>query len=159
MADATYQPKIYRKQGGNILVVASTGQITVESGGGINIESGGNITIDDGGQIVQPVVSETTAAALSNSGVSVITKGTTGTGANTYTIDAPATGVPKYLSATAANTSEHIIVQANTNVSFDPAGSKDKLKIVAPGLYTLIGVSTAAYQVTAMSTTLAFATS
>ena len=33
MADATYQPLVYRKQGGNELVVASGGKITLESGG------------------------------------------------------------------------------------------------------------------------------
>lgn len=33
MADATYQPKVYRKQGGDELVVASGGTITVEDGG------------------------------------------------------------------------------------------------------------------------------
>jgi len=35
MVDATYQPAVYRKQGGNELVVASGGVITVESGGSI----------------------------------------------------------------------------------------------------------------------------
>ncbi len=38
MADATYESKVYRKQGGAELVVAS--------GGEINIESGGKITAD-----------------------------------------------------------------------------------------------------------------
>jgi hypothetical protein len=33
MADATYDPKVYRKQGGNELVVASSGKITFETGG------------------------------------------------------------------------------------------------------------------------------
>lgn len=33
MADATYQPKVYRKQGGDELVVASGGVITIEAGG------------------------------------------------------------------------------------------------------------------------------
>lgn len=33
MPDGTYQPKVYRKQGGDELVVASGGKITVESGG------------------------------------------------------------------------------------------------------------------------------
>ena len=37
MVDGTYQPKVYRKQGGNELVVASGGAITVEPGGSINI--------------------------------------------------------------------------------------------------------------------------
>lgn len=36
MADATYAPKVYRKAGGDELVVASGGLITVESGGSIN---------------------------------------------------------------------------------------------------------------------------
>lgn len=38
MSDATYGPKVYHKQGGDELVVAS--------GGGINIEPGGAITAD-----------------------------------------------------------------------------------------------------------------
>lgn len=38
MADATYSPLVYSKQGGSQLVVASGGQI--------NIESGGKITAD-----------------------------------------------------------------------------------------------------------------
>src|SRR5262245_17355215 len=33
MADATYQPKVYIKQGGDELVIASGGKLTVESGG------------------------------------------------------------------------------------------------------------------------------
>lgn len=35
MADATYQPKVYKKDGGDTLVVASGGEIVVESGGAI----------------------------------------------------------------------------------------------------------------------------
>lgn len=41
MADATYNPKVYRKQGGDELVVASGGEITVESGGNIDLSAGG----------------------------------------------------------------------------------------------------------------------
>jgi len=33
MADATYQPKVYRKQGGDKIVVASGGQIAADEGG------------------------------------------------------------------------------------------------------------------------------
>lgn len=36
MADATYQPKVYRKQGGDEIIVASGGKITVESSGVID---------------------------------------------------------------------------------------------------------------------------
>ena len=35
MADPTYGPKVYMKQGGDEMVVASGGKITVESGGQI----------------------------------------------------------------------------------------------------------------------------
>jgi hypothetical protein len=41
----TYQPKIYREQGGNRFVVASGGSADVESGGEIDIESGGALKI------------------------------------------------------------------------------------------------------------------
>ena len=37
MPDSTYQPKVYRRQGGDELVVANGGIITVESGGQINL--------------------------------------------------------------------------------------------------------------------------
>lgn len=40
MADATYQPLVYRAQGGSQLVVASGGSIKVETGGGILPNSG-----------------------------------------------------------------------------------------------------------------------
>lgn len=33
MADTTYQPKVYRKQGGDELVVASAGILNIETGG------------------------------------------------------------------------------------------------------------------------------
>jgi hypothetical protein len=33
MADATYQPKVYRKQGGTEFVVASGGEVNIETGG------------------------------------------------------------------------------------------------------------------------------
>lgn len=37
MADANYQPKVYRKQGGNDMVVASGGTFDIESGGAFKI--------------------------------------------------------------------------------------------------------------------------
>jgi len=41
MSDATYQPKVYKKSGGDVMVVASGGQILVEPGGSV---MGGNPT-------------------------------------------------------------------------------------------------------------------
>lgn len=48
MADTTYQPAVYRKQGGDELVVANGGSVIVESGGTLEIESGGTFIIPDG---------------------------------------------------------------------------------------------------------------
>lgn len=39
----SYQPKTYRKQGGDEFVVASGGKITVESGGKVTVNAGGEI--------------------------------------------------------------------------------------------------------------------
>lgn len=50
MADATYQPKVYMKQGGNEQVIASGGEQTIESGGVETIESGGKVTAESGGE-------------------------------------------------------------------------------------------------------------
>lgn len=44
MTDSTYQPKVYRKQGGDELVVASGGAITVESGGSLTVAG---VTVDE----------------------------------------------------------------------------------------------------------------
>ncbi len=43
MADTTYSPLVYKKQGGDEQVVASGGVVTVESGGIVNIASGGHL--------------------------------------------------------------------------------------------------------------------
>ena len=51
MADATYIPKVYHKQGGDDLIIASGGTETVESGGTIAVESGGKITVAAGGLV------------------------------------------------------------------------------------------------------------
>ena len=40
MPDATYQPKVYRKLGGDEMVVASGGVLTVESGGVVTLAAG-----------------------------------------------------------------------------------------------------------------------
>jgi len=45
MADTTYQPAVYRKQGGEELVVADGGKITIESGGALILD-GSPVTAD-----------------------------------------------------------------------------------------------------------------
>lgn len=47
MPDTSYQPKVYKKPGGDELVVASGGKITVESGGEIEAQSGSVISLPD----------------------------------------------------------------------------------------------------------------
>jgi hypothetical protein len=44
MVDATYQPKVYDKQGGDELVVASGGALTIESGGTLTVAG---VTVDE----------------------------------------------------------------------------------------------------------------
>ncbi len=55
-ADPTYGPKIYNKQGGDELVAADGGTITVESGGTIAIEDGGKITGLNLGAVASKVI-------------------------------------------------------------------------------------------------------
>jgi len=142
----SYQPKVYRKQGSDELVVASGGTITVESGG--------TISVADGGVIVQgAVVTETTAANLAANGVSLVVAQTSGTGTNTYTIDAPVAGVTKTITATQvtnATTDNITIVGPTTTTLFNTA---PKLRFIAVGSAQLIGRTTLVYDVIGGTTT------
>lgn len=51
MAEASYQPKTYRKQGGDEHVIADGGQLTVEDGGEVEVESGGAVVVESGGTL------------------------------------------------------------------------------------------------------------
>ena len=51
MADNSYVEKVYRRQEGDVLVVADHGELTVESGGLLSVESGGEINVETGGAI------------------------------------------------------------------------------------------------------------
>lgn len=73
MADGTYSPKVYRKQGGDEIVVADDGIIRVESGGSILMESGGFIGPSTAtGPAASIAQTTTTAVAISATGVSII---------------------------------------------------------------------------------------
>jgi hypothetical protein len=61
MADATYQPKVYRKIGGEEQVIADGGKQTVESGGIVDFESGSYLKI--AGVAVTPSAAELNALA------------------------------------------------------------------------------------------------
>lgn len=78
MPDTTYQPKIYRKQGGDEMVVASGGSISIESGGSItgkqlkqrarsvwfNLDNGAGTTIDDVLMVPSTAITITAARIL-----------------------------------------------------------------------------------------------
>jgi len=51
MADTNYQELVYHKRGGDELVIASGGTITMEDGGTATIESGGQLTVESGGEL------------------------------------------------------------------------------------------------------------
>ena len=51
MADTSYVEKVYRRQEGDVLVVADHGELVVESGGLLSVESGGEINVESGGAI------------------------------------------------------------------------------------------------------------
>lgn len=85
----TYQPAVYRKMGGDQMVVASSGTVTVESGGEINVDSGGTLSIDSGGIFYrkpQTLGTADVATAVTLTGVTFLTGSTTGP---TYTLATP----------------------------------------------------------------------
>jgi hypothetical protein len=119
----SYNAKIYRKQGGNEMVVASGGTLTVESGGAVAIS--GTISIASGGSIAGPVQtlsSTQTATNVTNYGLSVLTGTST---SPTYTLAAPVVGVPKHISLSASSSAAAAGCKLNSNttgVSFDTTG-------------------------------------
>ncbi len=66
MSDSTYQPKMYEKQGGDELVVASGGKITVEAGGIIDASAG--TTILGPGTVTLPRIDATGIKCLAAAG-------------------------------------------------------------------------------------------
>jgi hypothetical protein len=74
MADATYQPLVYRRQGGNVLVVASGGEINVESGGTITAAGtqAANIAAATGGTYSTGVQAKINSIITALEGVGVL---------------------------------------------------------------------------------------
>ena len=72
MSDETYQPKVYRKQGGNDFVVASGGTLDIESGGSLEI-AGTQITATAAELNKTNIVTQTlTATAAVTPGAAVL---------------------------------------------------------------------------------------
>jgi len=181
MADDTYQPLVYMKQGGNELVVASGGLATVESGGeitiesggtmdvesggGIDVESGGDITVESGGKIIWPVsgatsssIGSTTLSELTNNGISFITSSGD---VRKLHIAAPSLGASKWLFNTAGSTGMVIYIScSDAGIITTGADSTAHLMIVEgttssalAGWCHLIGLSTSRWLRTAHSPT------
>jgi hypothetical protein len=71
MADASYLPQVYREQGGNRMVVKSSGQLDIESGGEIDVESGGSLKL--AGTAISATATEINRAADVSARVQEIT--------------------------------------------------------------------------------------
>jgi len=145
----TYQPKTYRKQGGDELVVASSGKITVESGGQIDIESGGYLA-----KPIQTLTTTQTATAVTNYGVSYLSASTTGP---TYTLAAPVAGTVKsiVLNPSSSGATHRCVVNTNsTDTSVNMEGHcAITLATSALQSVTLLGITSSAWRVASVYTT------
>jgi hypothetical protein len=103
-----YQTGIYRKQGGDEMIVASSGAITVESGGTINVDSGGIFFCDP-----QTLTSATVSTVITPSGATFLTGTTTGP---TYLLPTPVAGYAKDLSliATSSGATHRAVIYCNS---------------------------------------------
>ncbi len=174
MADVSYQPNVYRKHGGNELVVASSGTVTVESGGTIAIESGGAITNagtltnsgsiantgavtnSSAGSVRETVTTKSTAQTLDGYGATLI--GSTSAGALEYKLKKPAAaGCHRYLTVRKSTAGGLTIASATGSdaCKFNYSKSKitaktalqgETLHLFAPSstTWTIVGYSTAA---------------
>lgn len=139
VATQSGQCAIYKAQGGNRLVVDSSGELDVLSGGKIDVESGGEINlsgaldIESGGTVnfasggywtvpVQTLTTTQTATNITNFGFTLLTATTTGP---TFTLAAPVAGVTKFiaLSASSSGATHRAVINSNTTgVSFGSTG-------------------------------------
>lgn len=146
MADATYQPKVYRKQGGAEQIIASGGTQTVESGGAITVDSGATLTVNGtlalgtGATVTLPVVAESEGSTMANSGISTIG----GTSAHTWFLAPPVAGAYKIICVTAASTSSGGAQTIDTGSSLITFDGTDKDELVCEGVQgvVLVGLST-----------------
>lgn len=154
MADATYQPKVYRKQGGDELVITSSGTLTVE--GRLDLASGSSFSFASGSGFAVPtqtLTSTQTATNITNFGLSILTGTTTGP---TYTLAAPVAGTLKWISMTSSSSgvTHRAVINANTTgVSFDTTGGNVITMATSAirGL-TLVGASATSWRVAGVYT-------
>lgn len=116
-ADPTYGPKIYNKQGGDELVVANGGAISVEDGGNI---SGLSLSITSK---VLAIADWVLSAVEKLTTLLICTSGSTGTN---YIIDSPGTAGRVFIIRNASNGSIVIKENGQTGVTI----AKDKTAVV-----------------------------
>ena len=125
MPDTTYQPLVYREQGGSRQVVASGGSMDVESGGEIDIESGGALKIAGTDQTAKLV-----AAATKSGGTAYETVAAAGsTQANAAAM------VADFVLVTAADATKGVKLPAGVagKIMFIKNNANAVLKIWPPG--------------------------
>jgi hypothetical protein len=150
------QCAIYKEQGGNRLVVDSSGELDILSGGAVNYESGATVSYAAGAYQTLPVqtlTSTQTATNATNFGLTVLTGTTTGP---TYTLAAPITGIVKHFSmtSTSSGATHRAVLRSNsTGVSFDTTGG-NQVTFATSALrgLTLVAASTAAWKITGVYT-------
>lgn len=176
MANDSYGPLVYHKQGSTELVIASSGLLTVEDGGEITLESGGHldvesagyIDIESGGMIKHFVSGATSSEAgstdfstLTNDGYSlVLSSGDT----RMLYLTAPYEGALKFIHLTAGSTGTVIYLDAegvSTGTKFYIPGTNSTTRYLiregttasaAEADLMLIGLSTALWRVWTKST-------
>ena len=127
----SYQTKVYRKQGGDELVVAS----------------GGAITLDSGGYLVQPVQTVSSSATIITAdGVSLVTGTTVGP---SYVIARPVIGVLKHIFLAGSTVATaRATISNSTGVTFGTSSYNQlSLSTSTYRAVSLIGVTTSAYRI------------
>lgn len=135
MADATYQPAVYRKQGGNELVVASGGTLTIESGATVTVAAGSGWTHP------AEIVTATNVITASESGATFFLNSAT---EFVSTLPAPALGLRYSFIVTAAPSgASYTVVGASGTpihgmvISKDLNGATDAGATAGTGVLTL----------------------
>ena len=155
MADPTYQPKVYRRQGGDEQVIASGGVQTVESGGSIDVESGGDIAVESGGSItlengasIRATVTDgsSSVATIPPAGIATVTS--TGKADSFAMSGAPTAGDVLYISCDTATTTGFCLVVAAAGVTFSSTAALRTLKFnTSNTMATCVAVSATRYAV------------
>lgn len=140
MPDTTYQPLVYREQGGSRQVVASGGSLDIESGGEIDIESGGSLKL--AGTAVTATAAKLNAAATKSGGTAYETVAAAGS-----TKDDAAAMVADFVLVSAADGTKGVKLPAGVagKIMFIKNNANAVLKIWPPagGQINAVGADTA----------------